>query len=228
MEYHAEAAAHLAGLEDREAIAATLDARRTAAVAARAAAAATVRAARIRAAPVLAARIQEHLRSLAMATATVEVTVDGEDGAEVVLCLSPNSGTPMLPVARVASGGELARTMLAVGLVLTASPPVQVFDEVDAGVGGAAAHRIGEALAELAGDRQVLVVTHLAQVAAYADQQLVVVKTDDGRNTVATVAALDGEERVVELSRMLSGSPESDTAHGHAEELLQAARGHGS
>jgi DNA repair protein RecN (Recombination protein N) len=228
MEYHAEAAAHLAGLEDHEAIAATLDARRTAAVAARAAAAATVRAARIRAAPVLAARIQEHLRSLAMATATVEVTVDGEDGAEVVLCLSPNSGTPMLPVARVASGGELARTMLAVGLVLTASPPVQVFDEVDAGVGGAAAHRIGEALAELAGDRQVLVVTHLAQVAAYADQQLVVVKTDDGRNTVATVAALDGEERVVELSRMLSGSPESDTAHGHAEELLQAARGHGS
>ena len=226
MVYHAEAAGRLAGLEDHEAIAAALDARRIAAEAARTVAAAALREARLRAAPVLAARIQEHLRVLAMATATVEVTVDGEAGGDVVLCLSPNSGTPMLPVARVASGGELARTMLAVGLVLTASPPVQVFDEVDAGVGGAAAHRIGEALASLARDRQVLVVTHLAQVAAYADHQMVVVKVDDGRSTVATVSTLDADGRVVELSRMLSGSPDSDTARGHAEELLQAARGH--
>ena len=228
MEYHAETAERLARLEDHEAMAAALDTRRTLAVVARTAAAAAVCEARRRAAPVLAAQIQEHLRSLAMETATVEVKVEGEEGSEVVLCLSPNSGSSMLPVALVASGGELARTMLAVGLVLTASPPVQVFDEVDAGVGGAAAHRIGEALSELADDHQVLIVTHLAQVAAYADCQLVVVKTDDGRNTVATVESLDVDERVVELSRMLSGSPESDTAHGHAEELLQAARGHRS
>ena len=138
MVYHAEAAGRLAGLEDHEAIAAALDARRIAAEAARTVAAAALREARLRAAPVLAARIQEHLRVLAMATATVEVTVDGEAGGDVVLCLSPNSGTPMLPVARVASGGELARTMLAVGLVLTASPPVQVFDEVDAEAAAAA------------------------------------------------------------------------------------------
>tara|TARA_B110000438_G_scaffold273719_1_gene293344 strand:- start:725 stop:1123 length:399 start_codon:yes stop_codon:yes gene_type:complete len=131
----------------------------------------------------------------------------------------------MLPLVRVASGGELARTMLAVGMVLTASPPVQLFDEVDAGVGGEAAHRIGEALAALAADRQVLVVTHLAQVAAYADHQMLVAKVDDGHSAVASVRPLDVDERVVELSRMLSGSPDSETARGHATELLHAARG---
>ena len=86
-------------------------------------------------------------------------------------------------------------------------------------------HRIGEALAALATDRQVLVVTHLAQVAAYADYQMLVAKVDDGHSTVASVRPLDADERVVELSRMLSGSPDSETARGHATELLHAARG---
>jgi DNA repair protein RecN (Recombination protein N) len=223
LDYHAEAADRLAALEDHEAMAAGLDARRVAVEAARAVAAATVLAARRRAAPGLADRIGEHLRTLGMPTAAVEVAVSGEAGEVVELRLAANSGTPALPLSKVASGGELSRTMLAVGLVLTSSPPVQLFDEVDAGVGGEAAHRIGEALAAMAGDRQVLVVTHLAQVAAYADRQLVVVKEDDGRHATATVRPVDGDDRIVELSRMLSGSPESTTARGHAQELLRAA-----
>ncbi|MBF44610.1 MAG: DNA repair protein RecN [Acidimicrobiaceae bacterium] len=222
--YHREVADRLRALEDHEARASALDAERLVAEAARAGAAATVREARRRAAPGLADRICEHLRSLAMPMATVEVAVDGEAGEEVEFRLSPNSGSPMLPLARVASGGELARTMLAVGMVLTASPPVQLFDEVDAGVGGETAHRIGESLAALAADRQVLVVTHLAQVAAYADQQMLVAKVDDGEQTVASIRALDSDNRVIELSRMLSGSPDSETARGHAVELLVAAR----
>ncbi len=225
MAYHREVAERLSALEDHEARAMALEAERVAAEAARVGAAATVRDARRRAAPGLADRVCEHLRALAMPTATMEVGVDGEAGEEVEFRLAPNSGSPMLPLARVASGGELARTMLAVGMVLTASPPVQLFDEVDAGVGGEAAHRIGEALATLAADRQVLVVTHLAQVAAYADHQMLVAKVDDGHRAVASVRPLDADERVVELSRMLSGSPDSETARGHASELLDAARG---
>ena len=221
--YHAEASDRLVALADHEAVAAGLDARRVAATAAREAAAATVLAARRRAAPGLADRIGEHLRTLGMPTAAVEVAVSGEAGEVVEMRLAANSGTPALPLSKVASGGELSRTMLAVGLVLTSSPPVQLFDEVDAGVGGEAAHRIGEALASMAGDRQVLVVTHLAQVAAYADRQLVVVKDDDGTTASTTVHPVDGDDRIVELSRMLSGLPESTTARGHAEELLRAA-----
>jgi len=224
MEYHEEAAERLSALENHEALAAGLDARRVAAEAARTAAAATVLDARRRAAPGLADRIAEHLRTLGMPAATVEVSVAGEAGDEVEFRLAANSGAPALPLAKVASGGELSRTMLAVGLVLTTSPPVQVFDEVDAGVGGEAAHHIGEALADLAEGTQVLVVTHLAQVAAYADHQLVVVKDDDGYGTATTVRPVDGDDRIVELSRMLSGSPESTTARGHAQELLRAAR----
>ena len=223
--YHHEVADRLGALEDHEARASALDAERVAAEAARVDAAATVREARRRAAPGLAERICEHLRTLAMPMATVEVAVDGEAGEEVEFCLSPNSGSPTLSLARVASGGELARTMLAVGMVLTASPPVQLFDEVDAGVGGETAHRIGESLAALAADRQVLVVTHLAQVAAYADHQMLVSKVDDGERTVASIQALDSDDRVIELSRMLSGSPDSETARGHAAELLLAAQG---
>ena len=113
--------------------------------------------------------------------------------------------------------------MLALRLVLTAGPPVLVFDEVDAGIGGAAALAVGQALAELGGDHQVLVVTHLPQVAAFADAQIAVSKADDGSVTTTQVAVLDEAERVIELSRMLSGSPESEAAHGHAAELLATA-----
>tara|TARA_B100000700_G_scaffold269596_2_gene311091 strand:+ start:6180 stop:7760 length:1581 start_codon:yes stop_codon:yes gene_type:complete len=225
MAYHTEVENRLEALEDHEALAAELDARRLAAEVERSASAASVLDARRRTAPSLAEQVAEHLRSLGMPSAVMEVAVSGEAGEIVEFRLAANSGTPALPLSKVASGGELSRTMLAVGLVLTSSPPVQLFDEVDAGVGGEAAHRIGEALAELASDRQVLVVTHLAQVAAYADHQLVVVKEDDGLNATATIRPVDSDERVVELSRMLSGSPESTTAQGHAEELLRSTRG---
>ena len=223
MAFHAEAADRLERLLDHEARALALDGRRVAAEAARAAAATVVRDARRRAAPELAQRIQGHLRELAMPSATVAVAIDGEAGDDVNLQLSPNSGSPLLPLAKVASGGELARAMLAVRRVLTEAPPTLVFDEVDAGVGGAAAHSVGSALAGIAGGHQVLVVTHLAQVAACADHHLVVAKDDDGLRAVTTVHGLDHEARVVELSRMLSGSPDSGTARDHAAELLAAA-----
>jgi len=112
--------------------------------------------------------------------------------------------------------------MLALRLVLTDAPPTMVFDEVDAGVGGEAAQAVGGALAEVAGRHQVLVVTHLAQVAACARQQLGVRKDVTGGRTVAVAAVLQGEDRVVELARMLSGRPGSATARRHAEELLGA------
>ncbi|HMQ27432.1 MAG TPA: DNA repair protein RecN, partial [Acidimicrobiales bacterium] len=134
-----------------------------------------------------------------------------------------NPGAPLLPLAKVASGGELARAMLALRLVLTAGPPVLVFDEVDAGIGGAAATAVGRSLAALGADHQVLVVTHLAQVAAFADAQVAVTKADDGSITTSQVEELDEAARVVELARMLSGSPDSEAAHGHAAELLASA-----
>jgi DNA repair protein RecN (Recombination protein N) len=182
--------------------------------------------ARRAAAPDLAARIQANLTELAMPKAVVEVAVEGDDpGDDVEVRLAANPGTPPLPLAKVASGGELARTMLALRLVLTDAPPVLVFDEVDAGIGGAAAVAVGRALARLGHEHQVLVVTHLPQVAAFADAQVRVAKQSDDATTVSSAAMLDDDERVVELSRMLSGQPDSDAARTHAAELLATAAG---
>jgi DNA repair protein RecN (Recombination protein N) len=132
---------------------------------------------------------------------------------------------PLHPLSKVASGGELARAMLALRLVLTEGPPVLVFDEVDAGVGGAAALAVGRALAEVGGDHQVLVVTHLPQVAACADAQVLVDKLVVDGVTRTTVHPVAGEDRVTELARMLSGSPDRTTARDHARELLADASG---
>jgi len=182
--------------------------------------------ARRRAAPALAAAVEARLRVLAMPHARVEVTVGDEDpGDDVAFLLGANPGEPALALAKVASGGELARAMLALRLVLTDEPGTIVFDEVDAGVGGEAAVSVGRALAELAERHQVLVVTHLAQVAGLAGHQLAVRKTVVAGRTVASVEALEGEARVVELARMLSGRPDSATARRHAEELLAGAAG---
>jgi DNA repair protein RecN (Recombination protein N) len=215
----------LSELEDHDRRAAELDARLTAARAAEAEAAAKVAAARRDAAPLLAAEVQSHLAELALPKAQVEVVVSGDDPADdVELRLAANPGTPPLPLAKVASGGELARTMLALRLVLTAAPPTLVFDEVDAGIGGAAAVAVGRSLARLADQpHQVFVVTHLPQVAAYADAQVRVTKQSDESTTVAQASVLDEPERVVELSRMLSGQPDSDAARVHAAELLTTA-----
>jgi DNA repair protein RecN (Recombination protein N) len=123
-------------------------------------------------------------------------------------------------LAKAASGGELARAMLAIRLVGSGGPQTMVFDEVDAGVGGAAALALADALHEVGEARQVLVVTHLAQVAARADHQISVLKQETGGRTVTTAATVSGEERVAEVSRMLSGHPDSDAARAHARELL--------
>ncbi|MEA3077687.1 MAG: repair protein RecN [Actinomycetota bacterium] len=188
-------------------------------------AAAKVAAARRKAAPKLAKAIEANLRELALPRARIEVEVGGDDPADdVAILFSANHGEPALPLTKVASGGELARTMLAARLVLTDAPPTLVFDEVDAGIGGTAAVSVGKALAALAGEgHQVLVVTHLPHVAAFADSQIAVRKDEVKGRTVAGAVVLDGGERVVELSRMLSGQPESATARDHAEELLASA-----
>jgi DNA repair protein RecN (Recombination protein N) len=191
--------------------------------------AARLGAARRAAAPGLATAVEEVLASLAMSAARVEVAVaDTADlpgaGEAVELRLATNPGGAVGGLARVASGGELSRVMLALRLVLSGGPPSMVFDEVDAGVGGETALAVGRSLADLSAGRQVLVVTHLPQVAAFADHQLRVEKRPDGATTVTTVDVLGPEERVVELSRMLSGSPGSATARDHAQELLAAAR----
>ena len=218
--------ARLAELEDHDRRAAELDSALVEARKVEAAAAAVVAGARRAAAPGLAERIQANLAELAMPKARVAVEVRGDDpGDDVEILLAANPGTPPLPLAKVASGGELARTMLALRLVLTGAPPTLVFDEVDAGIGGSAALAVGRSLARLADRHQVLVVTHLPQVAAYADGQVRVAKESDDDATVSRATLLDDEERIVELSRMLSGQPDSDAARTHAADLLATAAG---
>jgi DNA repair protein RecN (Recombination protein N) len=147
----------------------------------------------------------------------------GIDDVEILLEAHP--GAPARPLHRGASGGELSRIMLAIEVVLAGSDPVPtfVFDEVDAGVGGRAAVELGRRLAALARTAQVIVVTHLPQVAAFADRHLVVSKTIDRETTSTSVHSVDGAERLEELARMLAGLPDSALGRGHAEELLAVA-----
>jgi DNA repair protein RecN (Recombination protein N) len=225
MAHRDAAAARLAELEGYEATAAALEAQRERAVADEAEAAAAVAAHRRQAAPRLARAVERHLRQLAMPRARLEVAVEGPDPAdEVRFGLGANPGEPVLALAKVASGGELARTMLALRLVLTEAPGTLVFDEVDAGIGGEAALAVGRSLAALGRHHQVLVVTHLPQVAAFADHQVAVSKEAGRGRTRATAVAVEGEARTRELSRMLSGRPDSGAARRHATELLDAAR----
>jgi DNA repair protein RecN (Recombination protein N) len=181
-----------------------------------------------------AARVGEELAGLAMSAARVSFSIEsradepGADGIDdVALLLAAHPGAPPRPVHKGASGGELSRVMLAIEVVFAGADPVpvMVFDEVDAGVGGQAAGEIGRRLARLARDHQVVVVTHLAQVAAFADTHLVVDKSaDTGAGVTATdIRAVDGEDRVRELARMLSGLADSDTGQAHARELLAVA-----
>ena len=148
----------------------------------------------------------------------------GGDGVDQVeFGFAAHRGMTVLPLAKSASGGELSRVMLALEVVLAASMTgtTMVFDEVDAGVGGRAAVQIGRRLARLARNRQVIVVTHLPQVAAYADIHLMV--DSNGKNGASGVRRLDADDRVAELARMLAGLGDSDSARAHARELLEAA-----
>jgi DNA repair protein RecN (Recombination protein N) len=187
-------------------------------------AATAVAVARRQAAPGLAAAVEARLQELALAGARFDVAVGGDDPADdIEFLLGPNPGEPLLPLAKTASGGELARAMLALRLVLTEGPPTLVFDEVDAGVGGQAAVEIGRRLARLARTHQVLAVTHLPQVAAFADRHLVVAKDTSGAITTSGVRIVEETERSRELARMLAGLPDSDLGIAHAEELLAVA-----
>ena len=220
--------ARVAELEGYEARAAALDAARQDAHRAAVEAAAALSAARRDAAGPLAEAVTGHLRELAMPSAVLTIALEPgpitEDGADAVnFLLAPNPGEPPKPLARAASGGELSRAMLALRLVLTEAPPSLIFDEVDAGIGGEAGTAVGRLLADLGSRHQVLCVTHLAQVAAYAQTQVAVEKGEEGGRTLARAAVVTGEERVSELSRMLAGLVESSHARRHAAELLDRA-----
>ncbi|MGV1003437.1 MAG: DNA repair protein RecN [Candidatus Nanopelagicales bacterium] len=200
--------------------------------------------ARVAAAERFGALVETELAALAMPKATFRMAVsvhplpgglafelDGSAGTwafgprgcdDAQLLLAANPGAPQRPVAQAASGGELSRVMLAIQVVAAGADPVptMVFDEIDAGVGGAAAVEVGRRLARLAQSCQVIVVTHLAQVCAFADHHFVVAKTDDGAVTEASVQPVTGSAREQEIARMLSGDPHSEVALAHARELL--------
>jgi DNA repair protein RecN (Recombination protein N) len=199
--------------------------------------------ARTRAAQRLSAELTGELDLLAMPHAELKVVVrqtvsdDGLDVGDrrlrfgssgvdqVEFLLTANTGSEPRPLHKGASGGELSRVMLALEVALAGTSPVPtfVFDEVDSGVGGKAAVEVGRRLARLAGTAQVLVVTHLPQVAAYADRHVLVEKSSDGSITTSGLTVLDAEGRERELSRMLAGMEDSATALAHARELLAAA-----
>ena len=221
LSFQAETEARLDELEGYDQRVAELERDRAAAWDDERRAAAAVGAARRAGAAGLAAAVETHLHELAMPHAHLAVVVGGDDpGDDVQFLLAANPGAPLLPLARVASGGELARTMLALRMVLTEAPDTLLFDEVDAGIGGAAAVAVGQCLASLGDRHQVLVVTHLPQVAALADTQIGVTKRVDGAVTVAEARWLEGDERVDEVARMLSGGTAEHAARQHAAELL--------
>jgi DNA repair protein RecN (Recombination protein N) len=230
LQFADEARLRLADLESADELADTLQREHVAGAVALRAAEAALGATRREVAPRLALAVTARLQDLAMPGARVEVEVGDGAGDDVEFLLSANAGEPVRPLAKVASGGELARTMLALRLVASGGPATMVFDEVDAGVGGEAAVALARALSEVAAGSQVLVVTHLAQVAAVADQQIAVKKRERKGRTYTEAVALSDDARVVEISRMLSGHPNSAHARAHAEELLglRAARPRGA
>ncbi|AXK44895.1 DNA repair protein RecN [Brachybacterium saurashtrense] len=192
-------------------------------------------AARTAAASALSTAVQEELRHLEMPDADIAVEVSAQShrahGRDAVaIRLAPHPGAEHLPVAQAASGGELSRVMLALEVALSSSrsdrsaAPVFVFDEIDAGIGGRAALAVGQRLARLARHAQVIVVTHLPQVAAHAGTHLQIVKSSHDGATSSTVETLERPARIRELARMLAGDDASDVALAHAEELLDEAR----
>lgn len=219
--------ARLAELDDDSGRVERLSAERDAAASALDDAAGALTEARTAAAERLGTAVTAELRALAMPDARLTVSVSpGTESAagrdDVAILLAPHPGADPRPVSRGASGGELSRVMLAIEVVIAAADPVPtfVFDEVDAGIGGAAAIEVGRRLARLAQSSQVIAVTHLAQVAAFATNHLTVVKAVDGSVTASDVRRLEGADREAEMARLLSGMPDSDAALTHARELL--------
>ena len=234
LRFRADAAAELDRLERHEELLAEDERRLAELEAEMVSAARALGAARREAAAKLGPRVQRELRQLGMDRAAFEVaTIDlaagdwGLRGAErVEFRFTANPDEPNRPLARIASGGELARTMLALQVVLSGDDdaPTMVFDEVDAGIGGRAASVVGDKLAALGGSRQVLCVTHLAPIAALADQHVRVAKSVRGGRTRATTAVIAGGERAAEIARMLGGDASGAAALDHARALLRARR----
>lgn len=223
--------ARLADLEDDDSRVERLSEEREAAASALDAAAGALTKARTAAGRRLGAAVTTEMRALAMPDARVEVSVSpGVESAsgrdDVAILLAPHPGSEPRAVSKSASGGELSRVMLAIEVVIAGVDPVPtfVFDEVDAGIGGAAAIEVGRRLARLAEASQVIAVTHLAQVAAFANNHLSVVKASDGAVTASDVRKLDGADREAEMARLLSGMPDSEAALAHARELLALPR----
>jgi DNA repair protein RecN (Recombination protein N) len=184
----------------------------------------------------LAAEVTRTMQGLAMAGGKLEAALEpletpGAGGLESVeLLVATHPGQQLSPLAKVASGGELSRLSLAIQVLMSgeASVPTLVFDEVDSGIGGGVAEIVGKLLQSLGRHHQVLSVTHLAQVAVHARQQLRVAKQPGARGTFATVEALEGEERVAEVARMLGGLTITEATRRHAKEMLQNARAAGT
>jgi DNA repair protein RecN (Recombination protein N) len=235
--YLVEAGTRLAALEEFAADEESLMARVAASQLAAVAAAERLSEARRRLAPEVAARIETELRGLAMPHATFVIEVSPRGGVwealspsgadEVEFIFGANPGVPPRPLRETASGGELSRAMLAIRGLITLGDDVEtlIFDEVDTGIGGVTAAALGERLRRLAERRQVLCITHLPQVAAYADRQFAIAKrSDPGEGVTETeVRRVDGEERLAELCRMLGASPADKAARSHAESLLARA-----
>lgn len=233
-------AGELAGLEGASRRGASLDAEREALRAEVAAAAGALADAREAGADRLAEAVGERLRELGMGDGGFRVELErradpagvewaGERWAwsgsgleEVDFRIAPNPGEGLRPLRQIASGGELSRVLLALKTALAAADrtPTLVFDEIDAGIGGVVAHQVAGQLAAVARHHQVIVVTHLAQIAAAADLHLVVEKTTRGERSVTTVTEVRGDDRVREVSRLLGGDPERDVSRHHAEALL--------
>jgi DNA repair protein RecN (Recombination protein N) len=192
-----------------------------------------ISAAREDAAQRLSGAVTTELHALSMPTAEFVVRVAPQNGTDffahgrdaVEMLMRPHPGGEPKPVTKTASGGELSRVMLAIEVVIasTDTVPTLVFDEVDAGVGGASAIEIGRRLAILAKSAQVIVVTHLPQVAAFATNHLRIIKDTSGAITESTITRLDGDGRIEEMARLLSGTPDSDNARAHAAEMLNSA-----
>lgn len=231
LDFEARAAAELTELEAEDADLDHLDAELAAAEEAMREKGLALRALREAIAETFSAAVSRELTALSMPKAAVafeiserEPTSHGMD--DIRLTFAPHDSSPGDDIGKVASGGELSRVMLAIEVVRAAEDgvPTYVFDEVDAGVGGKAAVEIGRRLAALARHAQVIVVTHLPQVAAWADTHVTIVKDDDAETVRSGVRELSEDERVSELSRMLAGMEDSASAKAHAAELLDSAR----
>lgn len=177
---------------------------------------------------IAAARLTEavgrQLPRVALGDASLRFSVEGDDGSQAHLLFTANPGFPEGPLGSLASGGELSRVLLALSLETAHEDVVAVFDEIDAGLGGQVAQQIGQCLAEVGRRQQVLVVTHLASVAARADHHFVIEKTVRGGVTSTLVRQVEGEQRVLEIARMLAGDETTDEARAFASQLLETRR----